>query len=301
MKPIKQIRDILVYINNHPLAGRHKLRAFYKFISWQIHSRITTDPITVPFTEKTYLLVKKGMAGATGNIYTGLHEFEDMAFLLHFLNTEDLFLDIGANIGSYTILASGHKAAASIAFEPVPSTFHSLEKNIRLNSLEHKVKAMNVGVGAKHERRKFTTNMDSANHVSIQTEGVDNENTVDTTMVTVDEIVAKEICPLMIKIDVEGFESEVLKGMTNTLGDNGLKAVLIELNGCGERYGYKENDIHELFIKNGFKPYSYEPFERKINLLETYGKFNTLYLRDVDFIKNRILLSDKVNIFSESF
>jgi len=42
-------------------------------------------------------LVKTGETGLTGNIYTGLHEFPDMGFLLHFLRAEDLFVDIGAN------------------------------------------------------------------------------------------------------------------------------------------------------------------------------------------------------------
>ena len=47
------------------------------------------------------------MTGATGNIYCGLYEFLDMAFLLHFLRNGDLFGDIGSNIGSYTVLATG--------------------------------------------------------------------------------------------------------------------------------------------------------------------------------------------------
>jgi hypothetical protein len=42
----------------------------------------------------------------SGNIYAGLHEFGDMAFVLHFLRAGDLFADVGANIGSYTVLAS---------------------------------------------------------------------------------------------------------------------------------------------------------------------------------------------------
>jgi hypothetical protein len=37
---------------------------------------------------------------ATGNLYVGLHEFEEMAFLLHFLRRGDLFADVGANVGS---------------------------------------------------------------------------------------------------------------------------------------------------------------------------------------------------------
>jgi len=43
----------------------------------------------------------------------------DMGFLLHFLRKDDLFLDVGANIGSYTVLAGGAVGAKSISFEPV--------------------------------------------------------------------------------------------------------------------------------------------------------------------------------------
>jgi hypothetical protein len=68
------------------------------------------------------------MACATGNIYTGLHEFEDMSFLLHFLRPADLFIDIGANVGAYTIFASGIVAATSISIEPISQIFEILKK-----------------------------------------------------------------------------------------------------------------------------------------------------------------------------
>lgn len=47
------------------------------------------------------------MTGATGNWYCGLQEYEDMSFVLHALRPGDLFVDVGANIGSYSILAAG--------------------------------------------------------------------------------------------------------------------------------------------------------------------------------------------------
>lgn len=72
-------------------------------------------------------------------IYMGLHEFENMAFLLHFLRKEDLFFDIGADIGSYTILASGHVGAHTFAFEPIPSTFQSLANNVAINRINDSV------------------------------------------------------------------------------------------------------------------------------------------------------------------
>jgi predicted RNA methylase len=72
------------------------------------------------------------MTGATQKIYCSLQEFEDMALLLHVLRPGDLFVDVGANVGSYTILAAGVCGANVISIEPVPSTFTHLADNIHL-------------------------------------------------------------------------------------------------------------------------------------------------------------------------
>ncbi len=301
MSYIKQIKNIVESINQHPLGAKHKLKAYYKFVTWQIYCLLNGKAKKVNFTDKTFLSVKKGMVGATGNIYTGLHEFNDMGFLLHFLNREDLFLDIGANIGSYTILASGHIGANTIAFEPIPSTYESLVRNVEINNIQSKVKALQVGVGSKNGTLSFTSNLDSVNHVNIQANEESSENIIEVEVVTIDKVLINDREPSLIKIDVEGFETEVLKGMDATLRNSTLKAVLIELNGSGERYGYDESMIHELFISYGFKACEYNPFKRKITLLKTYGIFNTLYLRDFDFVEKRILNAEKVMLFSESF
>ena len=61
------------------------------------------------------------MRGATGNIYAGLHEFVDMMLPLHLLRSGDLFLDVGANIGLFTLFIKQECADATVhAFEPTP-------------------------------------------------------------------------------------------------------------------------------------------------------------------------------------
>lgn len=297
----KRIQNILRSINNHPLAGKHKIKAYYKFINWQLLSHVWRKGLKVKFTESTFLFVKNGMAGATGNIYMGLHEFEDMGFLLHFLNPEDLFLDIGSNIGSYTILASGQIGAKTIAFEPVPSTFKALTKNIELNNIDDKAIAMEVATGSAIGVINFTTNLDTINHVKVQQRNKGSKDSMEVPILTIDSITLNHGYPKLAKIDVEGFETEVLKGMADTLNDQNLKAIIIELNGSGERYGFDENEIHQLLLKNSFCPYNYDPFTRQLKLLNTYGKFNTIYIRDIDFVKERISKSGKVSIFSEKF
>lgn len=253
---------------------------------WQVNVRINPYPIILPWVNGAKLVVKRGMAGATGNLYAGLHDFEDMSFLLHLLRDEDMFVDIGSNIGSYTVLASGAIGCRSIAIEPIPSTYEHLKNNIAVNRMENRIEALNIGLGSKHSMLLFTNTQDTVNHVAVDGE----KDTTEIPVQTLDEILQNRTCPLLIKIDVEGFETEVLLGGKNTLNNPDLKAVIIELNGSGARYGYKDADIHAMFMSAGFRPYAYEPLTRQLTELNTYSdESNTIYIRNVDFVKNRIM------------
>ena len=107
-------------------------------------------PVAVNFVNETKLLVAPGMTGATGNIYTGLHEFQDMAFALHVLRPNDLFVDIGANVGSYTVLAAS-VGAKSISVEPIKIAFDHLMRNIHLNGISDRVDARNMASAPTEE------------------------------------------------------------------------------------------------------------------------------------------------------
>lgn len=233
------------------------------------------------------------MTGATGNLYCGLMEFDDMGFLLHFLRDSDLFIDIGANIGAYTILASGEVGANTIAVEPIPSTFINLVQNISVNQIQDKVEALNIGLGAKEDIIRFTKSLDTVNHVATENEN----DTIDVKVDKLDRIISKRK-PALIKIDVEGFETEVLNGAGEILKAKELKAIIIELNGSGKRYGYDENLIHSKLINHGFKPYQYNPKARNFAKMESYGNHNTIYIRDIVYVKERIEASRKIKIGS---
>ena len=214
---------------------------------------------------------------------------------MHFLREEDLFIDIGANIGSYTILASAEIGAKTIAVEPIPTTFKALEDNIQINKLNSKVKALNIGLSSTIGILKFTKSMDSINHVATDTD------TIDVNIDTLDNILLSEISPIILKIDVEDFETQILLGAENTLKNNNLKAIIIELNGSGQRYGYDEMKIHQLLLDYGFKIYSYDPLTRKLDIATKIGNLNTIYLRDFDFIENRVKSQRKISIGINNF
>jgi hypothetical protein len=96
--------------------------------------------------------------------------------------------------------------------------------------------------------------------------------------------------PTLIKIDVEGFETEVLAGAEATLANPGLRAVIMEINGCGTRYGFDEDSLHQQMQAFGFQPCRYEPTARRV--VDLNGKRstsgNTLYLRKPDAIETAL-------------
>ena len=98
-KMLPEICRINTFLATHPLTKHRRLPAMARVLRWQIASRI--KEVIVHWIGGTRLAARRGMTGLTGNIYAGLHEFADMAFLLHFLRPSDLFADVGANVGSY--------------------------------------------------------------------------------------------------------------------------------------------------------------------------------------------------------
>lgn len=289
-----EIFNVLKYIYNHPFNAENKMGGILNFFKWQINCLLNPFPILYTYTENSRFIIKKGLAGATGNLYCGLMEYEDMAFLLHLLRPNDLFIDIGANVGAYTILASSEINAKTIAIEPVPSTFKNLMDNILINNIQEKVNALNLGLSSKNGKLKFTKSFDSVNHVATENETDSIEVDID----TLDTILLKEQCPILIKIDVEGFETEVIKGAETTLLNKSLKAIIIELNGSGQRYGYDERQIHNKLIEHGFKTFNYNPKTRQLIELVTFGTHNTIYLRDKEFVEERIKSARQIKIGS---
>jgi len=292
------IKRTVGFILTHPLGKKHPAKALWRFALWQAQSRLSKSKFIVkPFVGDVKFYAAKGLSGITGNIYTGLHEFNDMAFLLHFLRPDDTFFDIGANVGSYTLLASGITKAHSVTLEPVKATFDILSSNIGLNDLQAKVKLINAGAGAIAGEIRFSADEDTGNHVIAKDET--GKNTVTVPVITVDSLLSTHE-PSLIKIDVEGFENEVLNGMRSTLDSSLLKAIIIELNGSGGRYGFSDEAIHHLLLSKGFKAVAYNPFKRILTNLNTFGKYNTIYCRDIEMISHRLQNAIGINIMGET-
>lgn len=286
------ILNTLGFIVNHPLNETRKLASIIRFARWQIGSRLVDAPVAKCFVDRTRLLVSRGMPGATLNIYAGLHEFEDMAFVLHLLRKDDLFVDVGANIGSYTILAGGAVGARCISVEPIKYTFEKLKDNINLNRLSGNVQAMNMGIGNEKGVLKFTAGLDCMNHVVANSEQV--VNVLEVPVTSLNDLLENQH-PILIKIDVEGFETNVIAGADKVLSQPSLLAVIMELNGSGNRYCFDEQTLHQSMLDYGFKTYKYNPFLRDLESLrgKNHASGNILYLRNIEEVSRRLKHSEQ--------
>jgi FkbM family methyltransferase len=272
-------------VASSPINRDHKVAALWRFAKWQVGSRLVPGKVLVDWIDGAKFIAGRGEHGLTGNIYNGLHEFHDMAYVLHALNDADLFIDVGANVGSYTVLACGVVGAEGYCFEPVPSTYRRLVMNLSVNNLLSRVQHFNQGVGDRSGVLRFTSEQDSTNHVLA--DGEADAHAVEVPVVPLDECLQQS--PSMMKIDVEGYETMVLKGAARVLGDARLNSLLIELNGSGAHYGFNEDEIVPLLAEYGFQPYQYDGFQRQLTPLEgrNTGSGNTLFIRDVEFARRR--------------
>lgn len=291
--------DTLRFITHHPLNKNRKLAAIRRFVWWQVSSRLAPGPIAINFVNDSTLLVSAGMTGATGNIYTGLHEFEDMSFVIHLLRQGDLFVDIGANIGSYTILAGAVAGARCLAFEPIPQTYEHLVRNINLNGIGDVVVARNIGIGKEDGELKFTSGLDTVNHVVGEHET--SVASIAVPVKTLDEAMG-DARPSVVKIDVEGFETNVIEGASATLRRDSMLAVVMELNGSGTRYGFDENVLHQKMLSYGFQPVAYSPFHRKLTRLDRKNtqSGNTIYIKDFDSVQARLEAATPFSVNGQS-
>ena len=101
--------------------------------------------------------------GAGIMIYTnGWYDYDDMHFVHRYLRPGDAVIDVGANIGVYTLLAASvvGDQGKVVAFEPGRQSFARLQENVQLNGL-HQVETRRAAVG-KRGARSLSTRIETS-------------------------------------------------------------------------------------------------------------------------------------------
>ena len=228
-----------------------------RHLIWQVRKIFNFFPFEQTISESR-IIAKHKRCGVSALINNqGMFDYNNMHFIKMLLKNGGIFFDIGANIGSYSLVASEQKEARIFAFEPHPSTFRLLKENLVLNG-RNNVLAQNTAVGSTEGKILFTDEFGSPlNH------RVDNKETPEKKLIEVDCLRIDTFCRLMnvlpqfVKIDVEGFEYDVLTGFGDCL--EAVDVIFIEINGLSDSRSKGGKDIAAMLINAGLSgPYEFD-------------------------------------------
>ena len=163
----------------------------------------------------------------------------------NFIHSEKNFIDIGAHVGTYS-WTCGKKANHTYAFECSPTTFCYLAANIALQNMEEKISPMPFALGNKEGAMDYIVRSKDGggNGCKYLSAADENCKKIPITVRTLDSFHFDNVG--FIKIDVEGFEKEVLEGAVETLKRNNYPKIIFESWGdWKEREGVPAKKLRE--------------------------------------------------------
>lgn len=179
-------------------------------------------------------------------------------FIKNVLRPGMVFVDVGANIGYFTVVAAravGH-AGKVVAFEPDPYNFCLLGRNVRTNRLRNVI-VSNYALGASPGVARLRRSSRNYGDHRLYESDEERSNTVLVPIDTLDGSLQRHDISAVdvIKMDVQGYEHNVLTGMSNILGGNTPLVVLTEFWPYGIKMaGGEPKDFYESFLQVGFEP-----------------------------------------------
>ena len=291
----KHLSNIRAKLKFHSLTKAHPYIALLRYISWQFYYRCISEKRIINWVNPLKIQLKKDAPSVNAQYYFGLADLSEMSFTVHFLREDDLFIDIGAYQGVYSLLAAGISKAEVIAFEPDQKAYSLLNYHIDLNQLESNTDCRQKALGEQIQNTTITTNYSQQNYIEPNVLKTDN-----IFMSTLDAEIPEIKAPCLIKIDAEGYELNILKGGKNMLQNKNLKAIIIEMMNLGIRYGSSDKQVHELLINSGFCLYLYDPFKRDLLAHKQPINGNAIYIRDIEFVKQRVKNAKPFKVLGKS-
>jgi FkbM family methyltransferase len=257
------------YIVRHPANRPGRLRALHRSArNWWSYRR-TGEPLLVPVGTRSQLLVRPRLLsfGESVPMYGNPPDYWETTLLTSVLRSGDLFVDVGANAGIYTVLAA-ECGADVIALEPGSAARQLLLENLHMNGCRDVVQVHGAAAGRERGSALLTAGTHVLNHVLDQStpELRSAERPLFSVarptgselveVVTLDELIGDRFVAA-IKIDVEGFEQEVLDGTQRALREHRVGYLQIENNDLSvQHYGRSAAPMWETVRSFGYALHS---------------------------------------------
>jgi len=189
--------------------------------------------------------------------FDGYYERPLVDWLKHTLRPDDVFWDVGANIGAIT-LAAAPLCRKVVAFEPDPRSNVRLSQNVAVNRLAHVEiveGALGVEAGVAPLYQSGVRNSGMTSLIAGRSDAVGQTNVP---VLRADDLIARrpELAPTIMKLDVEGAEHLVLGGATNLLRSGRLRAIVFE-DGRDANARPANHEVVERLLEAGYR---IEPF-----------------------------------------
>ena len=193
-------------------------------------------------------------------------ESELSSFIRYLLPRTRIFFDIGANVGYYSILAATvNPECQVVAFEPAPITCARLIDNVQLNGSSH-IRVEQVALGIDEGTIQFEVYADSAfNTVRTPADAnhpfFTNSQVIDVPCIRLDDYLDKHgIYPDVVKMDVEGFEYNILRGAPRLLSGSQAPILFCEVEPLWlKRFGFSPTEIFDYLEDFGYECFALTP------------------------------------------
>jgi len=244
------------------------------YLAWQIWQRVVRRPWTIRLGDTRRLRLYPHSVVAAFVLYYRVYDYEDLSFVRAFLRPGDIFVDVGANVGVYSLWASETDGVDVVAFEPSGLAHARAAENVDLNGLSNRVRLLRKAVGGEPGIVRLTTGQDALNRVAghgvAPTEAVE-QTTLDAEL--------GSVVPAVVKIDVEGGELDVLRGARQSILRH-RPALIIEVN--------EPQQLEALLAELGYQTWSYDPKLHRLLPTAPQRGSNVLALADVDAARARL-------------
>ena len=164
------------------------------------------------------------------------YEPEVWAAARSFLQPGDTVFDIGAHVGSFSIKACHDSRVAKVlSFEPNPKTLTHLRLNRQLNANRFEIQEFGLG-NRRAALDLYDGEQGNIGRASLVFQRTQERPAARVEIFTLDELVESKAIPApnVVKIDVEGFEKQVLQGASRTLARPGVRAIVFETKPNGQ-------------------------------------------------------------------
>lgn len=264
------IADVSRVIWTHPANRGRRLKTACRFVAWQFNKRLIRSVWTISAFEQFQMRLHPDSFGSIAMIYTsGCPDYEEMHFVQRYLKTGDAVVDIGANIGIYSLLfarcvgRTGHV----LAFEAGEQAYQYFKENIQLNQLQTLIDARYSAIGEVDGTVEFIQSADVVNRLAVQSQ--DHQQQVRSVpCVTLDT--ALEGRPFALgKIDIEGTEPMIFRQAKQTLQQANPPVWLIELKDrLLQKFGFSADEFASFLRSHGFQLATYDPTTNELAFSE---------------------------------